>query len=525
MVLGGQAWLAIALFVAAGVWTLLILFTPSFRFTMWWPRARVPIETIGALTAVLVATLAYFRFAFTGVRALLLVAVAFLVLGINQFVFGVIVPPESITRDVDVYVWVWGRLISGGLLLASTLPRLRRPSSSKHPFLELLIGTAAATWLVVLGPVALFVVGPHLPPLWGGDATVAAISGVRPALSGIDLGLGLVGAVMYLLAAWRCSVPHRDDESAPVLLGPALVIAAFSHIHYMLMPTVYSDRISTGDFLRIAFTVVVLIGLMWEVRRAYGAERDRSTRLQAAYMAQGERVRELERLDRARAELLRLVTHELMHPIAAARSWIVTLRRRWDTLDDRAKLEIVKRLDLETRRLRDLAERSPDEGEAGVLLQPVLLRSHRVTDLLAQAAKTAEDLNGRLRVHLDRVARGASVRADATRVLQTFRNLLANAARHSGDGDVELSVFADPQTVLFEVRDYGVGIAPKDLPHIFEQGYRGSDTHADDGGTGLGLYICKRIVEGHGGSIWATSWPQKGTCVSFTLPVVKEDET
>ena len=85
----------------------------------------------GALTAVLVATLAYFRFAFTGVRALLLVAVAFLVLGINQFAFGVLVPPEAIGRDLDVYIWVWGRLIAGGLLLAGTLPRFRRPAVRK----------------------------------------------------------------------------------------------------------------------------------------------------------------------------------------------------------------------------------------------------------------------------------------------------------------------------------------------------------------------------------------------------------
>jgi signal transduction histidine kinase len=521
--IGGQAWLAIGLFVAAGVWTLLILFTPSFRFTMRWPRARVPIEMTGALTAVLVATLAYFRFAFTGVRALLLVAVAFLVLGINQFAFGVLVPPEAIGRDLDVYIWVWGRLIAGGLLLAGTLPRFRRPAVRKHPFFELLLGTAAATWLVVLGPVGLFVLGRHLPPLWGdGDVPASAINGAHPALSGIDVGLGLLGATVFLLAAARYSARSRTGTSAPALLGPALVLAAFSHVHYALMPTVFSGRISTGDLLRIAFHLLVVVGLMWEIRSAYIAERGRSMQLESAFAAERERVKELERLDRAHAEFLRLVTHELMHPIAAARSWIVTLRRRWDSLDDQGKREIVARLDAETARLRDLAEQAPDAGDAGTLLQPVLLGAHRVTDLVNQAGAAAEELNGRLRIYVDRVARTASVRADGTRILQTLRNLLLNAARHSGEGDVELSVFGDPQTVLFEVRDFGTGIAPKDLPHIFEQGYRGSGTRVDEGGTGLGLYICKRIVEAHGGAIWATSWPTQGTCVSFTLPVTRK---
>ena len=515
--IGWQARLAAGLFVTIGVWTVLIAVTPSMRFAGYFPRARVPMETVGALTAILVATLAYFRYSLSGVRALLLVAVAFLVLGFNQFVFGVVVAPGSMGRDLDVYVWTWGRLIAGVLLLAGTFPRFRRPSSPAHPFIKLLLGTAAATWIVVLGPMVLWTLRPHLPML--GAATGTRVSTSSPSLTAPGVVVGLVGAALFLVAAVRFSMPHAGREPEPVLLGPALVIAAFAHAHYMLIPTVFSDRISTGDVLRVGFTLTVVVGLMWEIRNAFAAERKRAVRLEAAFAAERERVRELERLDRAHAELLRLVTHELMHPIAAVRGWVVTLRRRWDTLDDAKKLEIVERLDGESIRLRDLAERAPEAADGGALLQPVLLRAQPVEDLLEQAVDAAEDLNGRLRVYVDRVAREASVRADATRVLQVLRNLLANAARYGGESEVELSVFGDPDTVLFEVRDFGPGIPARDLPHVFEQGYRGAHAGDDDGGAGLGLFICKRIVEAHGGSIWATSDPGRATTMSFTVPV------
>jgi signal transduction histidine kinase len=359
----------------------------------------------------------------------------------------------------------------------------------------------------------LWTLRPHLPQLGSG------VAGGASSLTATDVVVGLFGAALFLAAAVRFSIPHAGREPEPVLLGPALVLAAFAHVHYMLIPSVFTDRISTGDLLRVGFTITVLVGLMWEIRNAFATERTRAVRLEAAFAAERERVRELERLDRAHAELLRLVTHELMHPIAAVRGWVVTLRRRWDTLDDAKKLEIIGRLDAESVRLRDLAERAPEAADAGTLLQPVLLRVQPVPWLVDQAVEAAEDLNGRLRVYVDKVARASSVRADSTRVLQVLRNLLANAARYGGESEVELSVFGDPETVLFEVRDFGPGIPAPDLPHVFKQGYRGAHAGDDDGGAGLGLFICRRIVEAHGGEIWATSDPGRTTTMSFTLPV------
>jgi two-component system sensor histidine kinase BaeS len=73
--------------------------------------------------------------------------------------------------------------------------------------------------------------------------------------------------------------------------------------------------------------------------------------------------------------------------------------------------------------------------------------------------------------------------------------------------------------VHVSVRDGGPGIAPEDLPHIFERFYRGDKSRArSSGGTGLGLSIAKALIEAHGGKIWAENAPQGGACFHFTVP-------
>jgi PAS domain S-box-containing protein len=114
-----------------------------------------------------------------------------------------------------------------------------------------------------------------------------------------------------------------------------------------------------------------------------------------------------------------------------------------------------------------------------------------------------------------------SVWADSERILQVLNNLLSNAFKFSSS-DAEVYISARPvddQEALFEVRDHGRGIAPDKLERIFDrfQQEDASDSRAL-GGTGLGLTICHRIINLHGGRIWATSTAGLGTSVYFTLP-------
>jgi signal transduction histidine kinase len=101
------------------------------------------------------------------------------------------------------------------------------------------------------------------------------------------------------------------------------------------------------------------------------------------------------------------------------------------------------------------------------------------------------------------------------RIRQVLLNLLANALRHTpAEGDVAVRIKAQPQQVLIHVRDSGSGIAPEDLPHIFERFQKGSGSR----GSGLGLAIARKLVLAHGGDIGIESAPGKGTEVTVSLP-------
>ena len=504
--------------------TLVIAAAPPLRFAFHWPNARVPIEMVGVVVATLAALLASFRYSLTGARSFLFVALAFVAIGLNRFVFGVAGGEAGATADLDVYYWTAGRLIMAALLLLGALPSGRSWRTDVRPVRDLLLGSAVIITVMGWVDLVLWANVDRLPAIASSSLIdPAAITGWGPGLSSTDLAIGLLGAGAFLIAAVLYA--RRNNRGGSALLAPALVLAAFAHVH-LLMPTIFSGWISTGDLLQLGFTIAVMVGLMVEVHQAFRVERDRNRGLALAFASERRRVEELEALDRTRAELLRMTTHELRHPVSVLRSWTVALRRRWGTLDDEQKQEILRKLDEESRRLADIAERSPEMTGAGAqaLIFPIAPRRVGVLDLV-NGASTALGLDGRLTIDLDPGAERASVLADATRVLQVLGNLLSNAVKHSGpDTDVELWVHGSKPDVWFTVADHGPGIPAKDLERVFDLAYRAAPRNGDVApGSGLGLYICRRIVEAHHGSIWAERRHGGGTAITFTLPVAEDE--
>lgn len=111
-----------------------------------------------------------------------------------------------------------------------------------------------------------------------------------------------------------------------------------------------------------------------------------------------------------------------------------------------------------------------------------------------------------------------SVEADPSRLKRVFVNLISNALKHTYNGTILIKAEADEGFIKVTVKDTGSGIYPQDMPHIWERYYKGKQSET---GTGLGLFICKFIIESHGGKIWAESEVGKGTEFIFTLPLNK----
>jgi len=126
----------------------------------------------------------------------------------------------------------------------------------------------------------------------------------------------------------------------------------------------------------------------------------------------------------------------------------------------------------------------------------------------------------------NRISDAISVRVDKDRLDQVFANLISNAIRFMGsDGKIIVSCeLAAPEQVLFKVVDNGSGIAPADIPKVFDRLYRGSHSRGNSGEhSGLGLAIAKEIVEAHHGRIWVNETVNSGCTLCILLPVVRAD--
>jgi signal transduction histidine kinase len=220
----------------------------------------------------------------------------------------------------------------------------------------------------------------------------------------------------------------------------------------------------------------------------------------------------------ARQQLVAGVSHELRTPVATMRGYLEGALRSESDARLRADLETMQ---AELSRLERLIEdlftlASAEVGRLALRLQPVDLSSlvRRLVDTHAPLAWNQR----RVQVLADLAPSLPQARADAQRVEQIVSNLLSNAIRHTPPGGlVAATATATDVSVTIEIRDTGEGIAPEDLPHVFERFYRGRDEHGRPG-LGLGLALVKELAEAMHGSAEVASTRGDGSCFSVTLP-------
>lgn len=220
----------------------------------------------------------------------------------------------------------------------------------------------------------------------------------------------------------------------------------------------------------------------------------------------------------AREDVLAVVSHDIRNFLQAIKSGVQMLNKPPEKLGAEARLAIHGRLsstvDLMSRVIADLLDMaSIRSGRIEVQLRPEV-----AGNLIAEAVAVHEPLAEQKGIGLSaqcEIPTGV-VLCDRERILQVFSNLLGNAIKFCRHGDriqVRMRVLDD--CVQASVIDSGPGIASGDLPLVFDAYWSGATNRRN--GTGLGLYITKRIVEAHDGRIWIESEPGKGTAVHFTL--------
>ena len=231
----------------------------------------------------------------------------------------------------------------------------------------------------------------------------------------------------------------------------------------------------------------------------------------------------LEELERLRAEFHSLVGHELRAPLAAIKGSTDTLLEEGADLDPAEMREFHRIIHEQTAHMRGLIGDLLDAGriEAGTL--SVSPEPSEVAVLVDRARNTFLSGGARHAVVIDLPPDLPRVMADRRRIVQVLNNLLANAARHSPDATpIRVTAVRDGAHVAVSVSDEGRGIEPEQMAHLFLKqagpAVAGERPFSD---TGLGLVICKGLVEAHGGRIRAESaGAGQGSRFTFTVPVV-----
>jgi signal transduction histidine kinase len=216
-----------------------------------------------------------------------------------------------------------------------------------------------------------------------------------------------------------------------------------------------------------------------------------------------------------------MVSHELRTPLTAIHGALALLTEGvLGPIPDRAR-EMLGVAAANAERLIRLTNDIIDVQRLRLGKFEIIESACNAADLAAQAVDAARVLAARAGVTLECAAQAVPLVADGDRIVQVLLNLVGNAIRHSPPGStVSVTAGQRGDRVVFQVSDRGPGIPVYNLESIFEafQQADAPDTRTK-GGLGLGLYISRKIIEAHGGRIWAESTPGEGATFTFTLPL------
>lgn len=273
----------------------------------------------------------------------------------------------------------------------------------------------------------------------------------------------------------------------------------------------------SGKLVAVDITVTPLINQRNEITGAVGVFRDVTT----------ERNEEAQR-----AEFISTASHEMRTPVAAIEGYLaLAMNERVSKIDSKAR-DYLQKAHASTQHLGKLFQDllTSAKAEDGRLQNhPIVVEIGGFLEQLTQDLRFSADKKGLGMDYLigsDGQAGGSKVvrplyyvHVDPDRLREVITNLFDNATKYTESGKVTVGLAGNDQVVQIRVQDTGAGIPQEDLPHLFEKFYRvDNSTTRTIGGTGLGLFICRKIIELYSGRIWAESTLGKGTTFFINLP-------
>ncbi len=333
----------------------------------------------------------------------------------------------------------------------------------------------------------------------------------------------------YQLLLVLCIVPgitcliyrmrRPTKEQAAAIYGIAVFyLAALSDI------LMYSDvlgkhkKVPVSEVAMLTFVLAQTVSLLLMNNRMLSEASEAQQRLNTEKEA-------LESLNRMKTEFLGNISHELKTPLTVMSGYAQTTREMAEQSHELDKMEVTHRMKLissEAERLSLMVGQILDitraeEGE--MQMDKYFCYADEIIHTAIDTHYPILNKNGnRLDIRIDGPL--PAISADPVRISQVLLNLISNAVRFTNNGCITVSASQEGAFIQVCVADNGDGIPAEYLPHIFERyNSRKKSGTGQSTGTGLGLYICKLIVEQHGGRIWAESEEGRGASLFFSLPV------
>jgi signal transduction histidine kinase len=289
-----------------------------------------------------------------------------------------------------------------------------------------------------------------------------------------------------LQQAYLLGLPLRGDG----LIRGALIFVRFGGPAY------------EKDHITIASVAAELLSLLFE---------------RIAWKETAAKLHELERQMQLQEDFVSTISHELRTPLGFIKGYSTSLLRQDTSWDEGTQREFLTIIDEEADRLALLIENVLESARLQsktltLRFQPLRLDSI-LRDVTARIRARYKDID----ISMD-IKPAASIRGDGVRLAQVFENLFTNAMKYAPGSPIIVLLKKVGQFILVSFTDHGPGIPQESLLLIFERFYRVRSEKSVTG-TGLGLYICKQIIDAHRGKIWAESQPGQGTTFFIELPI------
>lgn len=232
-------------------------------------------------------------------------------------------------------------------------------------------------------------------------------------------------------------------------------------------------------------------------------------------------------LERMKLDFVSMSIHVLRTPITILRGYLSTLfKDKTISKLDETELEVLNRAVSGADELRDLIENllnlsELESGEFKIKRQKSSLEG-AIQKVIKEFNQIAS-VKGLPLLYTPPLYPIPAVNCDITRIEEVLRTLIENAIKYTDKGMVKVAIEKTEKEVKVSVMDTGKGIPQENIPHLFSKFYRIKAALEMQSGSGLGLYVSKKIIDAHNGKIWVDSMPGKGTTFYFTLPVFNVD--